>query len=242
MVATPDDVIAIARAEIGYAERPVNRTKFGEWFGIDGAPWCDMFQSWALSRAGISTHESYTPHHAQTFIDHGRWDNDPERGDLVFFNWFGERIDHVEIVTQVERDVIHTIGGNTSSGDGGSQNNGGGVYRRIRRRDHTIAGYGRPGYDGTPSPNKRPKAPARTFLRFGDKGPDVMTLQRHLNVLTREDRDVDEDGDFGSETEARVRRFQTRNGMEVDGVVGPNTFDKLNDLVRQRRKSVQPQA
>ena len=69
-----------------------------------------------------------------------------------------------------------------------------------------------------------------------------MTLQRHLNVLTREDRDVDEDGDFGSETEARVRRFQTRNGMEVDGVVGPNTFDKLNDLVRQRRKSVQPQA
>jgi Putative peptidoglycan binding domain/CHAP domain len=238
-VATPDDVIAVERAELGYAERPTNRTKFGEWYGLDGNPWCDMFQSWALSQAGIPTHQAYTPAHAQSFIDQGRWDNDPERGDLVFFNWFGERIDHVEIVTQVEADVIHTIGGNTSSGDGGSQNNGGGVYRRIRRRDHTIAGYGRPAYDGTPGPNKRPKTAVRTILRKGDEGPDVMTLQRQLNVLTREDRDVEEDGEFGSETEARVRRFQTHNGLEVDGEVGTNTFSKLNELVRQHRKAVQ---
>ena len=35
------------------------------------------------------------------------------------------------------------------------------------------------------------------------------------------------DGTFGSETEAAVKRMQARNGLNVDGVVGPETWSAL---------------
>lgn len=52
-------------------------------------------------------------------------------GDLAVL--FGRGI-HVELVVEVDlkRGVIKTVGGNTSSGSGGSQSNGGGVYSRTR--------------------------------------------------------------------------------------------------------------
>jgi CHAP domain len=52
------NIVDIAKSELGYAEKPGNRTKFGEWFGLDGNPWCAMFVSWvydqACQRSGIA--------------------------------------------------------------------------------------------------------------------------------------------------------------------------------------------
>ncbi len=50
-------------------------------------------------------------------------------GDLVVL--FGRGV-HVEIVRAVSPGVLHTYGGNTSSGTGGSQSNGGGSFPRDR--------------------------------------------------------------------------------------------------------------
>lgn len=52
-------------------------------------------------------------------------------------------------------------------------------------------------------------------------GSDVLGLQRILNILP-------EDGIFGSLTEAVVKIFQKAQGLKADGVVGPQTWAKLN--------------
>ena len=59
-----------------------------------------------------------------------------------------------------------------------------------------------------------------TLLTLGDRGPDVLALQRRLNVLGAE---VKEDGEFGTGTRAAVMAFQGSKGLRPDGVVGSQT-------------------
>lgn len=54
--------------------------------------------------------------------------------------------------------------------------------------------------------------------------PVVRTLQ---TLLTRWGASVAEDGVYGAETDAAVRRFQQQSGLSVDGVVGPKTWELL---------------
>src|SRR3954471_15347186 len=63
-----------------------------------------------------------------------------------------------------------------------------------------------------------PGAPA-DLLRTGSTGPDVMRVQTALGQSA--------DGIFGSRTDAAVRVFQGRNGLLVDGIVGPQTWRVL---------------
>ena len=48
------DIIDIAAAEIGYRETGNNQTKYGAWFGMNGAAWCHMFASWCAEQAGAA--------------------------------------------------------------------------------------------------------------------------------------------------------------------------------------------
>ena len=77
----------------------------------------------------------------------------------------------------------------------------------------------------TEEPAGRGGAVARRTLRRGDSGELVQRLQRTLGGLTI-------DGNFGSGTEAAVRRFQTAHGVVPDGIVGPKTWATL-DAVTQ---------
>jgi lysozyme len=63
-----------------------------------------------------------------------------------------------------------------------------------------------------------------TVLKRRLKGPPGRQLQEHLNRLGSSLRS---DGDFGPATEEAVRRFQGQHGLAVDGVVGPETSQKL---------------
>ena len=60
------DIVDVAIGELGYRETGSNSTKYGKWYGMNGAAWCHMFVSWCADQAGIST--SVVPKTASTTI------------------------------------------------------------------------------------------------------------------------------------------------------------------------------
>ena len=68
------------------------------------------------------------------------------------------------------------------------------------------------------------------MARKGMTGPDVKAIQEGLNVADQQ-HSLDPDGKFGNETDKAVRRFQTANNLEPDGIVGPLTRAALFPLV-----------
>lgn len=64
-------------------------------------------------------------------------------------------------------------------------------------------------------------------LRKGSKGKQVKTLQVLLINAWCDVGDAEADGDFGSMTEAGVKEYQKRHGLEVDGIVGKITWSSL---------------
>ena len=125
----------IARRELGSTESPAgsNRTKYGQWLGLDGQPWCMSFVQWCFNQAGAPL-----PCRTGSCSALLRWyrANQPERvvpdpmpGDIVIY-----RFGHTGIVESASGSDVTAIEGNTSPGQGGSQDNGGGVFRRTRKR------------------------------------------------------------------------------------------------------------
>jgi uncharacterized protein (TIGR02594 family) len=64
----------------------------------------------------------------------------------------------------------------------------------------------------------------RPMLEEGDSGPDVSDLQRMIPNFTGV-----VDGDFGPQTEENVLRYQKSRNLEVDGIVGEETWGALYD-------------
>lgn len=63
---------------------------------------------------------------------------------------------------------------------------------------------------------------ARRTLRRGSQGEDVRLVQRAVGASV--------DGDFGPRTEAAVKAWQTRHGLVADGVWGPRSWAKLDQV------------
>ena len=70
--------------------------------------------------------------------------------------------------------------------------------------------------------------PAKT-IQFGAKGNNVKWLQWHLNQLGEK---LTIDGDFGVLVKAAVLRFQKKQKLTQDGIVGAKTLAALKKAVR----------
>ena len=89
---------------------------------------------------------------------------------------------------------------------------------------HLSVSLDQSGYD-----SRRPwdLATTRPTIRLGSEGPVVRELQQALNKQYPSLPQLVEDGIFGPKTEDRVKHFQRLNGITVDGIVGPITWNRL---------------
>ena len=163
MSVTAKKILDTALAELGYRESPSgsNRTKYGQWYGLDGQPWCVMFVQWVFHRAGaaellpVKTASCGTMMRGAKTV--GKWvTKDYRPGDVVIFDFSGTgtRTEHMGIVIECRGKNLYTVEGNTADGD---NSNGGQVLTRLRPLA-VVRGAVRPDYteeeqamDNTPS-------------------------------------------------------------------------------------------
>jgi hypothetical protein len=242
---TRSSLLRYARSQIGYVERPVNRTKYGRQFGQDGIFWCMAFvwccfensDNKGLVIKTASTRELY--HAARRGDRRLQWlppNAKAEGGYLAEFR-FGNQprpVNHIGIVErQLPDGRLVCIEGNTGGRGPGGERNGGMVARKIRDRRHLV-NFVRPNFTGTdavrtPGPPGFPGA----IIRLGATGRAVRQIQARLNTLAKGKHAVlggqplAVDGEFGPKTNRVVKAFQQRHQLTVDGEVGPKTWDKL---------------
>ena len=153
---TPEELLALARAELGVTESPAgsnrvkyNRAYYGREVSGSGYPWCCVFIWWLFRQAGCShlfyggKQTAYCPALLTYHKKVGQAVSDYRPGDIIFFDFNGNgTADHVGLCESWDGTCITTIDGNTGEQ---SESNGGAVMRRTRSKKY-IAGAYRPAY------------------------------------------------------------------------------------------------
>lgn len=231
---TAADILRVASSQIGYAESPANsnRTKYGQWYGLNGNPWCAMFASWVCHQAGyplaIQTSKGFawTPAGMAYFKKNNKWVTSGYRpGDMVFFNFDSDSgPEHVGFVEKVTSSGLVTIEGNTSAS---SNANGGQVQRRTRSYGRAILGAGRLSLTAAkpPAPTMTNDGYTHPVLTEGDSGRSVLHAQ---NLLHAKGLVIVLDGKFGTDTKRKVISFQKTRGLTPDGAIGKYTWTALH--------------
>lgn len=242
-------IMQVAAAEVGYLEKrngnvpqlfhktdnagTQNWTKY--WHDLmrsfQSQPWCAAWTSWCARVAGVA--ESVVPTmFSCTQIrnwarDRGLWhlraNTTPQIGDHVIFTNSAGEIAHIGLVEQVTSAQIHTIEGNTSSGNNTVIANGGGVFRKSYNRTNTrILGYFRPRYVDVSFPADSP------FLAEGSRRVAVEDIQRLLNEHGANPV-LKVDGSMGPKTREQVDIYRRNNGLMINGVVDVDLWNRLRD-------------
>ena len=132
------NVVKVARQEVGYSESKGNLTKYGEWFGLNGVPWCGIFVSWCYAMGGVKLPNigfkngfAGCQTAAHYFSTKKMIVQNPIAGDIVLYDWQGDgRYDHAGIfLKHNDNDTFLAIEGNKSVIN---QSNGGSVMFRNR--------------------------------------------------------------------------------------------------------------
>lgn len=268
MTNTVDKIITIAKAEVGYLEKASNSnldsktanagdknyTKYardldniaGFYNGKkNGYPWCDVFFDWLMV-------QTYGVENAKQMINHDQcgagviyskqyyknmkryYTSNPQKGDQIFFKDSKGTTCHTGVVTKVDSTYVYTIEGNTRD-TFGVVANGGGVYEKKYKLNYPlIDGYGRPKYDIVSTTT----ITARDYLMKGDKGDKVRIMQENLIYAGYSCGSYGADGDFGDDSEFALKKFQTDNGLESDGLYGKLSKAKLEELIYKKKNSV----
>lgn len=173
-MATVDEVLNIERSFLGEGGQ-----RFWAWYpAAPGTAWCDIFQSYCLTAAGIDTHYAWVSAH----FDHLRKDYDSigdgwrgrcttnvrwaQPGDLLAFEWNSTPggYDHIAMVESVDANGVTAINGNVNGS-------------RVQRLWHSFATGGiaeiaRPPYSSAPTPGPVEAKDSRMFHMKNVDGRD----------------------------------------------------------------------
>lgn len=155
----------------------------------------------------------------------GVWHTDRnfQTGDILYYDWdISGDADHVGIIENVSGRTLTVIEGNN-----GEYPNDLVRRRTINSASSLIYGYARPEYPVTGSANGSDVDISLPTVRKGDSGTAVKILQLALVAYEYNIGKYGADGDFGSDTESAVRQFQKKSKIEVDGIVGKDTWSEL---------------
>lgn len=166
----------------------------GTTFDVSTTPWCAIFQTYHLRKAGVPT--SVCPDFASCTALRDSWlipkkiwklrssGYKPQMGDLIMFNWNKDmtKVQHVGMVEKVVGSTVYTIEGNSKNGypDAGVR------HKSYSINSAYIVGYGALDYEGKGT--------------SGSVGYDN-----------------------GSLSTAQVKEMQAYYGLAVDGFWGPNS-------------------
>ena len=209
----------------------------------NGFAWCDVFVDWCFVKAyGLEMAKKLTGqpsgsagaacrYSAEYYKKIGRYFNTPKVGDQIFF-WYDGAANHTGLVYKVDDNYVYTIEGNTS-GASGVIPNGGGVCKKSYFLNYSaICGYGRPDYslvgESVTETKKTRVSVELNMIRKGDTGSEVKSIQTlliHKHGVSCGAYGAD--GDFGANTEKAVKEFQKKKKLEVDGIVGSQTWKAL---------------
>lgn len=252
-------ILEIANSEVGYLEKnsreqlgektanagDKNYTKYAEEMDTlnvyngkkQGYAWCNVFIDWCFYKAlGLDrARELLIGFSAGCTQDYnwlkakGQIVSEPQVGDLVFFG----DLSHIGIIEKVDNERIYTIEGNTSNKAELIINGGQVAKKSYLKSSKYIYGYARPKYSDSiqnTTENNTEQQVTYPLLKKGSKGNFVRIVQEKLiqkgYVLPK----FGVDGDFGSETEEVVKQLQRDVHIEVDGIVGKNTWNALNSV------------
>jgi CHAP domain protein len=257
-----DEVLSHAAYRIGYyaPDDPEPGSEAGRWLAKKmGQPWlagpsediwwCMAFVSMCFDMAGeIAAIGGFS---YNTDVTKNRMEKvsieDAQRGDVVLFDWDQDGLtDHVGIVEANLGDGwLQTIEGNTSPSNAGSQSAGNGVYRR--QRSYGIDCVLRPKWSDADAEESSEGTNAMNDAWWGRA--TTYALQASLNTPADgiiSDQDIYftdditragtgwefvDDPDYGSEV---ISALQQKLGVEVDGIIGPDTISALQQHLKNR--------
>ena len=200
--------------------------KYGsKWIGHVVADCSGLF-SWAYKQLGgymyhgsDTMYRKYCTYHGE--LNKGkRTDGGTLKPGTAVFVWNGTKYSHVGLFVGKDT-VIEAMG--TQNGVTTSKVNSGKWTHWGELKDTDYSAQEPQEGASLPSDDKI----LYPTLRRGNKGEYVRILQTLLLENGYGLPKYGADGDFGSETENAVKKYQRENGLKVDGIAGPATWGKL---------------
>ena len=202
----------------------------------ESSAWCAYFVWWCMQSAGVPNSifprgYARADYLAEKFENMGRYKSrgnyTPVSGDVIFFdNNYNNSADHVGIVEYTSGGVVYTIEGNSSDKV---------AKRHYDLNQANVLGYGVVDYAGTGerfndvqvnnSANPDAHSVPTSNLYRGSRGDSVSWVQSMCNRLAGTNIGID--GQYGSDTVNAVKSFQRKYGLAADGIVGPQTRNKM---------------
>lgn len=198
-------------------------------------PWCCAFVVAVFEQCGM---RDIIPCYAacdqmiSVFTKWGRYFSRSVRcvrpGDIIFYDWNGDlSADHVGIVIQNRFGDLSVIEGNKTDSV---------AYRNISITSSQILGFGVPNYDASDGTSGESRIdstfnPDREYIKTlpilmsGKKNVYVKILQILLNYYEKASLDIDDE--YGVLTKKAVADYQMKYSLEVDGIVGTETWTHL---------------